>query len=212
MKRVLVTGASGFVGRVLCEMLASSGFTVRAALRTAPTVPDSAERVVVGDVCRSTDWTAALTGVDFVIHTAARTHVLNDSGTNSALYFETNLAGTQRLVESAALAGVRSFVFLSSVKVNGERTVDRAFTATDEPQPEDAYGESKREAEIAVADIGRRSSMQTVVVRSPLVYGPRVRANFLRMLRWVDREWLLPLGGVKNSRSFVSVWNPATFW
>jgi len=208
MTRVLVTGATGFVGRVLCDVLAQSGYLVRAALHGGRPVPASvAEKVLVGDICASTDWSAALHGVDQVIHLAARAHVLHDAQANSHLYATTNAQGTQRLALAAAQSGVQRFIYLSSVKVNGEETRHRAYTSFDEPRPQDPYGLSKWLGERSIADAVATAPMEGVIVRSPLVYGPGVRANFLRLLQWVDRRWPLPLGAVQNSRSLVSVWN-----
>jgi nucleoside-diphosphate-sugar epimerase len=208
MTRVLVTGATGFIGRVLCDVLAQAGYRVRAALRMDRSVPVCvAEKVVVGDINSTTDWTQALAGVDFVVHVAARAHVLDDSPANADLYIETNARSTQRLVAGAAQAKIRRFVFLSSVKVNGEETADQAYTPLDEPRPKDAYGHSKWLAEKFVMQAAGSSDMQAVIVRSPLVYGPGVGANFLRLMRWVDKEWPLPLGAIKNRRSLVSIWN-----
>jgi UDP-4-keto-D-QuiNAc 4-reductase len=208
MRRALVTGALGFVGRTFCEALAQSGYVVRAALRTeCPTPACISEKVVVGDIATITDWRAPLRNVDVVVHLAARAHVLHDSSANSNLYVATNVRGTECLAEESARAEVRRFVYLSSVKVNGEETTGDAYTADDEPDPQDAYGASKRLAEQCVRAVAQRTRMEAVVVRSPLVYGPGVRANFLRLLRWVDRQWPIPLGAVLNARSIVGVWN-----
>jgi nucleoside-diphosphate-sugar epimerase len=208
MTRVLVTGATGFVGQTLCDALARSGYVVRAALRNDCWIPACiAEKSVVGDIGSTTDWRVALRGVDIVVHIAARVHVLHDSSVNSRLYLETNARGTERLARAAAQAGIRRFEYLSSVKVNGEETTDRAYTTHDEPRPLDDYGTSKWLAEKHIIETATRTGMETVIVRSPLVYGPGVRANFLRLLRWVDNEWPLPLGAIKNRRSLVSIWN-----
>jgi UDP-glucose 4-epimerase len=208
VERVLVTGATGFVGQVLCQALARAGYTVRAALRTQRNVPDwIRETRVVGDLNGSTDWSAALADVDFVIHAAARAHVLHDPPENAQQYFAVNAEGTKQLALMAGRAGVRRFVFLSSVKVNGEATVDRPFTADDVPQPLDPYGRSKLLGEQYLGEVAAATGLPVLSVRSPLVYGPGVRANFLRLMSWVDGQRPLPLGSVANRRSLVSVWN-----
>jgi len=148
-----------------------------------------------------------LEGVDVVVHLAAIAHQLQGEAVEST-YHALNCEATERLARAAAGAGVRRFVFMSSIKVNGERTpIDRPFRANDAPQPEDRYARSKREAERALASLGGK--MEMVVVRPPLVYGPGVRANFLRLIRLVDRRWPLPLGGVRNRRSLIYVGNLA---
>jgi nucleoside-diphosphate-sugar epimerase len=207
MTRVLVTGATGFIGQALCENLAGAGYLVRAALRTDRALSSCiAEKTVIGDITGTTRWQAALENVDLVIHAAARTHVLYDSPANSRLYMETNADGTQALAADSARHGIRRFVFLSSVKVNGEGNAERPYTADDKPQPQDAYGSSKWLAEQRLWEIVARTPLQAAVVRAPLVYGAGVRANFLRLLRWIDRERMLPLGAVRNRRSLVSIW------
>jgi nucleoside-diphosphate-sugar epimerase len=208
MTRVLVTGATGFVGGALCERLARSGYTVRAAVRTDRGLPPgAAEKVVTEDLGPDTNWQAALTDVDVVVHAAARTHVLRDAAANARLYRQVNAQGTERLAQMAAQARVRRFVYLSSVKVNGEQTYGRAFRATDEPEPGDAYARSKLQAEAALRQVGAASDLQFAIVRPPLVYGPGVRANFLQLMRWVDKQRPLPFAAVANQRSLVSLWN-----
>jgi nucleoside-diphosphate-sugar epimerase len=207
MMRVLVTGATGFVGTVLSEELAQAGYVVRAALRSERAMPTVvAEKVVTGDLARPTGLAAALEGVQAVIHTAARTHVLRDSPAGAQLYMQVNAHATTRLAEAAAQAGVRRFVYLSSVKVNGEGS-RRAYTADDAPDPQDAYGISKWLGEKGLREVAARTGMEASIVRSPLVYGPGVGANFLRLMRWVDAGWPLPLASIRNRRSLVSVWN-----
>lgn len=208
MTRVLVTGATGFIGSVLCEALTRSGYLVRGALRTDRSVPGSiAEKAIVGDINSTTEWHQALAGVDAVIHTAARAHMLHAAEGTANLYSQTNEHGTQRLANASAQAKVSRFVFLSSIKAKGEETSVRADTPFDASRPQDDYGLSKRHAEEHVAEIAGRTGMETVIVRPPLVYGPGVRANFLRLLQWVDHGWPLPLGAVENRRSLVNVWN-----
>lgn len=208
MSRVVVTGANGFVGRVLCETLARRGHAVRAVVRDAARATDLPDVTAVGDIDGGTDWSRALQGVDTVIHAAARAHILHDSVENAGLYMRTNAEGTAALARAAARLGVRRLVLVSSIKVNGEATTSAPFTATDAPDPQDAYGRSKLAAERAVLEYAG-SGLQPVIVRPPLVYGDGVRANFLRLIRWVDRGVPLPLGAVHNARSLVSVWNLA---
>jgi UDP-4-keto-D-QuiNAc 4-reductase len=206
--RVLVTGATGFVGKTLCERLAQSGHIIRAAVRSRKGILATvAEVVEVGEIGGTTDWNEALERVDYVVHLAARVHMMNDSAVNSDAYMETNANGTRTLARAAARAGVRRFVFLSSIKVNGEETTGHAFSAHDEPRPRDPYGLSKWRAEQELLAVARETPMTAAIVRPPLVYGPGVRANFLRLLQWVDKGRPLPLGGVRNARSLVSIWN-----
>jgi UDP-N-acetyl-alpha-D-quinovosamine dehydrogenase len=206
MSIVLVTGANGFVGSALCEALVASGRRVRRAVRR----PDAAlgQAVVVGDIGPDTDWSAALEGVDSIVHLAARTHVLRETELDAlAAYRRVNVAGTERLARAATARGVRRLVLLSSVKVNGERSGARAFTEDDAPRPEDGYGISKWEAEQALARAAAGTALQTVVLRPPLVYGPGVKGNFLRLLGLVARGVPLPLGAIDNRRSFIYLGN-----
>jgi nucleoside-diphosphate-sugar epimerase len=143
-----------------------------------------------------------------VIHLAARVHVLDETAADAlGAYRATNVAGTTKLARDAVRAGVRRFVFLSSVKVNGEATLGVPFTESDVPRPEDPYGVSKHEAEEALRSLERETGLEVTILRPPLVYGPGVKANFLRMMRWVDRGVPLPLGAVRNARSLVYAGN-----
>lgn len=208
-ERVLVTGASGFVGGEVCQALVRSGYSVRAAVRRGRQLSSSiVEQITVGDIDSRTDWSAALSDVDFIVHLAARAHILGDDAANADRYFEVNAHGTRRLAQMAAAAGIRRMVFLSSIKVNGEgRPATRPYRASDVPEPQDAYGKSKAAAEAALFEISAISGLQVASVRSPLVYGPGVRANFLRLMDWVAKGRPLPLGAIHNSRSLVSLWN-----
>jgi UDP-N-acetyl-alpha-D-quinovosamine dehydrogenase len=206
--RLLITGASGFVGSALCDTLVQSGHTLRAALRDERPIPTCvAEKMMVGDISTAIDWGPALNRVDAVVHAAARAHLLRDSPDSGKLYLDTNAHATRRLAEAAAQAGVQRFVYLSSIKVNGEGTLDNAYLPSDVPNPQDAYGMSKLLGEKSVLEVSARTGMQVAIVRPPLVYGPGVRANFLRLMRWVDAGWPLPLRWVNNRRSLVSIWN-----
>jgi nucleoside-diphosphate-sugar epimerase len=208
MTRVLITGATGFVGSQLCEALSRQGYVVRGAVRTdQPLFDKTAEKTVVGEIGALTEWGRALDGVECVVHCAARAHIAGDQRGQRHLYLEANAIGTERLAQACLAAGVRRFVFLSSIKVNGESTAQRPFSSLDRPNPRDPYAQSKWEGETRLKAVAAACAMQTAIVRSPLVYGPRVRANFLRLLRWVDGRVPLPFGAVKNSRSLVSVWN-----
>ena len=206
-RMILVTGATGFVGSTVHEAL--NGRTVCRALRQAA-VDALPGDVVVGDIGPGTDWRAALQGIDCVVHLAARTHVLQeDTADPLAAYRRINVEATRRLAQQAAAAGVRRFVFLSSIKVNGETTGDHPFTRNDTPQPQDAYGISKREAEDALRQIGTDTGMEIVILRPPLVYGPGVKGNFLRLLQAIARGMPLPLASIHNRRSLVYVGNLA---
>ena len=211
--RILVTGASGFVGRALCAALLQRGHAVRGAVRTTQAGLDGVEQVVVGSIDGGTRWAGALGAVEVVVHLAARVHVMNDGAADPLAEFrKVNVEGTLNLARQAAAAGVRRFVFLSSVKVNGERTLSgQAFTESDPPAPQDAYGLSKHEAEQGLRQIAAETGMEVVIIRAPLVYGPGVKANFAALVRGVRRGWPLPLGAVRNRRSLVGLGNLVDF-
>jgi len=207
--RILVTGASGFIGTALLPVLAGAGYSVyRAVRRTPEGQATDRQTVCVGDIDEATDWTQLLNGIQTVVHLAARTHVLRETNSDSFVaYRQVNVDGTRRLATQAAAAGVRRLVFLSSIKVNGERTAGRPYTEDDTPRPEDAYGTTKWEAEQVLRTIERETDLQVVVLRPPLVYGPRVKGNFLRLMKLVARSWPLPVGSVHNRRSLIYVGN-----
>jgi nucleoside-diphosphate-sugar epimerase len=212
--RILVTGVSGFVGRALLERLSKAGgHELRGAVRRADAPRDvNAEYVTVSDLSRDTDWSRALMGCDVVVHAAARVHVLRDTAADPLAEFRrVNVDGTLNLARQALTAGVRRFVFVSSIKVNGEETpAGRPFRADDAPQPRDAYGLSKLEAEQGLRVLYTQPRREWVVVRPTLVYGPGVKANFLKMMQWLDRGVPLPLGAIRNSRSFTAIDNLAS--
>lgn len=202
---VAITGANGFIGRALAGFLAASGFEVRPIVRTA----DSAYGLAVGNIDSRTNWSEALRGVDAVVHCAARVHVMRERAEDPLLEFRrTNVEGTQNLAEQAVQAGVRRLVFLSSVKVNGDSTTQgNQFRTSDLPMPMDAYGQSKWEAEQVLLRTMGSKGLEVVIVRPPLVYGPGVGANFLRLTRLVESGLPLPLGAVTNKRSMVGIDN-----
>lgn len=203
----LITGATGFVGSVLVDALCDRA--LRRALRQ-PAAEARTGDVVVGDIGADTDWSTALEGVDCVVHLAARTHVMEEHAADPlAAYRRINVDATRNLARQAAVAGVRRFVFLSSIKVNGEFTTTRPFSEHDAPRPRDAYGVTKRDAETALRQIGDETGMEIVILRPPLVYGPGVKGNFLRLLRTIARGVPLPLASVNNRRSLVYVGNLA---
>ena len=207
--KVLVTGASGFVGRAVCAEAAARGFAVGAATRSTSGFSGGIENILVGNIDARTDWQPALAGCQAVVHTAARVHVMTEAAGNPLDEFRrVNVQGSLNLAEQAAAAGVGRFVFISSVKVNGEATLPgRPFTADDVSAPLDAYGVSKMEAEQGLREIAARTGMELVIIRPPLVYGPGVRANFAAMMHWLRRGVPLPLGAIHNQRSLVALGN-----
>jgi UDP-glucose 4-epimerase len=201
---MLITGANGFVGRALCIHLAASSHAVCSAVRALSGLP---EEVVVGSINKNTDWRAALAGCNAVIHLAARVHIMNDTEQDPlALYRATNTEATLNLARQAAQSGVKRFVFISTIKVNGEGR-DAPYREIDEPAPEDAYAISKWEAEQGLQRIAQETGLEIVILRPPLVYGPGVKANFLRLMRTVASGWPLPLGGIHNKRSLLYLGN-----
>lgn len=208
--RVLVTGANGFVGRALCDELLRYGQSVRGTLRQhegRQALLERIEPIVVGTINAATDWKAALTGCEVVIHLAARVHVMDDTAQAPlALYRATNTDATLNLARQAAQAGVKRFVFVSTIKVNGEGR-DEPYRESDAPAPQDPYAISKWEAEQGLWRIAEETGLEVVILRPPLVYGPGVKANFLRLMQWVKKGWPLPLGAVRNRRSLLYLGN-----
>ncbi|MET0027163.1 MAG: SDR family oxidoreductase [Candidatus Thiodiazotropha sp.] len=212
MSRLLVTGANGFVGRQLCPDLVTRGHEIRAALRRVEPGGPVADQVAVGDIDGNTDWGAALEGVEAVIHLAGRAHVMQETTDDPlGLYRQVNVAGSRRLAQQAAAAGVRRLIYLSSIKVNGERTGERPFRETDTPAPEDAYGISKWEAEQALQDVAAKTGLELVILRPVLIYGPGVKGNLLRLSGLIRRGIPLPLKSVHNRRSLLGMGNLLDF-
>ena len=206
-----VTGASGFVGSYLVRTLMEQPrYSVVAYARKQLAYPAaSVDLQIVGDICGVSDWSVFFAGLSCVVHTAARVHVMEDNSTNPLKEFRrVNLDVTSRMARGAAIAGVKRFIFISSIKVNGEETKPGVFFSPhDDPKPTDPYGISKMEAEQALRVIARETGMEVVIIRPVLVYGAGVKANFLNLLKLSGRGWPLPLASIENNRSFVSVYN-----
>lgn len=203
---VLVTGATGFVGSALCARLKSEGRKPRYTVRTQGQNENS---IAVGNIAPDTRWTEALRDVDSVIHTAARAHIMKDEVPDPlSEYRKVNVEGTLNLARQAAQAGVKRFIFISSIKVNGEQTpLGEPFTPDDTPAPEDPYGISKYEAEQGLHQLAQETEMEVVIIRPPLVYGPGVKGNFATLKRLVEKGVPLPLGAIHNKRSLVALDN-----
>lgn len=215
MKRAVVTGATGFVGRVLCRRLLEQEAAVvsvsRNEARPPPFPQRSFSQFSVGNIGPTTEWAGALEGADVVFHLAARVHVMKDRSADPLAEFRrVNVAGTERLARCAAAAGVKRLVYVSSIKVNGEATLAGGkFTESDTPMPQDPYGISKLEAERILRCVADETGLEVVIVRPPLVYGPGVKGNFAQMLSVVARGLPLPFASVQNLRSLVYVENLA---
>ncbi|MCE0493787.1 UDP-glucose 4-epimerase family protein [Vibrio salinus] len=206
MNKILVTGSGGFVGKNLVHQLLQQRNEVIAHSRS---VQLTGCENVHSEISSLTDWSGVLTDVDAVIHCAARVHQMNESQQEAKiLYHEVNVAGSLNLAKQAVEAGVKRFIFISSIKVNGEWTNEsEPFTADDMPHPQDAYGQSKYDAECALIEFAQQSGLELVIIRPPLVYGPGVKANFLSMMKVVAKGVPLPFGAIKSLRSFVYVEN-----
>ena len=212
MKSILVSGGTGFVGNSLCPRLFDGGWSVCVAMRGSRdkhTLVSGCEGVTVGGIGADTDWRPFLKDIDSVVHLAARVHVMRNPATDPLADFRwVNVDGTFNLAKQAADAGVRRFVFVSSIKVNGEETVvGRPFTENDQSAPQDAYAISKWEAEQNLLKLASETEMEVVIIRPPLVYGPGVKANFFTMMRWLAHGIPLPLGAIHNRRSLVALDN-----
>jgi nucleoside-diphosphate-sugar epimerase len=222
LKSLAVTGAMGFLGAALLQRLVllpadlsgATAYSLLGITRHAPAKGIAGVRYVpLGDFAGTEDWPVALSGVEVVVHTAARVHMMADTAADPLMEFRrVNVQASLRLAREAAAVGVRRLVFISSVKVNGEATMaGQPFTDEDAGAPQDGYGISKMEAEQGLRQLSADTGMEVVIIRPPLVYGPGVKANFAALMRVVQRGWPLPLGAVHNQRSLVALDNLVDF-
>lgn len=209
-QQIFVTGALGFIGSALIPHLSLQGYPLIAATRH-PTnaLPIKTQQVAIGDLLSDTNWIPLLKNVDIIIHLAARVHIIHDTSTHPLTEFRrTNTTATLNLAKQAALAGVRRFVYLSSIKVNGEISQPgQPFTVDDTNIPVDLYALSKYEAEQGLREIAQQTGLEVVIIRPPLVYGIGVRGNVQNMMRWLYKDFPLPLGNIHNQRSLVALPN-----
>ncbi|HFE7697618.1 TPA: NAD-dependent epimerase/dehydratase family protein, partial [Legionella pneumophila] len=208
MAKILITGATGFIGRSLVPALLSEGHDVRCAVLQLDSTLQ-AEQIVINNLEVHTDWTDALRNVEIVIHLAARVHIMKEYATSSLdEYCKINSIATKNFVEQAAQNNVKRFIFLSTIKVHGEFSQNNLpFSEDCRTQPEDPYAKSKLYAEQFIQEICQNARMEFVILRPPLVYGPYVKANFLRILQLVDKKWPLPFGSIYNKRTFIYIDN-----
>ncbi len=208
--KVLVTGASGFIGCALCKRMLTEGCKIRGTFRfdsDTRQIPNGVEAFSIRSIDSETKWNDALAGIDTIVHLAARVHVMDDVSSDPFTeYRKVNVEGTKHLAIEAAKAGVKRFIYISSVKVNGGGRAS-AYTEEDKEAPEDPYGLSKWEAEQELGKISTATDIEVVILRPPLVYGPGVKANFYNLLKFVDRRIPFPLASVNNRRSFIYLGN-----
>lgn len=209
MTHLFITGANGFIGQALVEQASNAGYGVVACTRKPAVFSSQVKNIVVPDLHHESSVKEALQGIDVVIHLAARVHVMKEEGYNPlAQYRAVNVDTTLALAKQAAALGVKRFIYMSSIKVNGESTAKGVpFTPRDLPAPIDPYGVSKMQAEEGLMALAASTGMEVVIIRPPLIYGPKVKANFASMMKWVYARVPLPLGGVHNLRSMVYLGN-----
>ena len=207
---ILVTGATGFIGQALVCELNNEGLDVVAAVRMySEALSDMKVTQIISDLSPTSSWRNTLKNISVVIHAAARVHIMKESAADSLKEFrKINTVATLNLARQAAEAGVKRFIYISSIKVNGEGTEpNQVFRCTDTPMPMDAYAISKYEAEQGLLELAEKTGMEVVIIRPPLVYGPGVKANFYYLIKWLDKGVPLPLGAIYNQRSFVALDN-----
>ena len=206
--KILITGQNGFIGKALFSLLQQQKHQVRGTVRNEQQANKDQNIVAVGDIGPTTDWKDPLADVEVVVHLANRAHVLNEKARDPlSIFREVNVAGTIQLANQAVESGVKRFIFVSSIKVNGEKTDKYPFRTNDKPNPQDPYAVSKLEAENALRKISTQSSMEIVIIRPPLVYGEGVKGNFERLSRLVELGIPLPFASIKNKRSLISLEN-----
>ncbi|MCP3901176.1 MAG: NAD-dependent epimerase/dehydratase family protein [Desulfobacteraceae bacterium] len=209
--KILVTGGNSFIGRHLCEFLEEKGHDVIEGLRSLDQ-RTGRSFVVYGDIGPATDWNKKLNGIDVIVHLASRVHIIQEQEKDPLKAFRyVNTSGTQNLVKAAAKQGVKKLIFLSSIGVNGNETLSSPFTEKDTPKPHNAYAQSKWEAEQTIHEVMQASHLNCIIIRSPLVYGPGVVANFLSLLKIIKTGLPLPFGAVNNSRSYICIYNLVDF-
>ncbi|WP_263260891.1 SDR family oxidoreductase [Pseudomonas sp. RIT-PI-S] len=208
---VLLTGATGFVGGAILKDLVSRGLKITVSTRGVLPVGYLGSTVHIGALDGDTNWGPGLKGVDVVVHSAARVHVMREQSKDALSAFRrVNVEGTLNLARQAVKAGIKRFIFISSIKVNGESTTPgNAYKPDDAPAPVDAYGISKMEAELGLKKLAEETGLEIVIIRPVLVYGPGVKANFLRMMHWLKKGIPLPFGAIDNRRSLVALENLA---
>lgn len=206
---ILLTGVTGFLGSAITLQLSQQGYSLTTAMRCIDhTIPSIIQQKFIGDLLPNTDWTEIFNNINTIIHLAARAHILKDQATNPlATFRETNTYATLNLAQQAANAGVRRFIFISSIGVNGNQTYAEPFTAEDTPNPAEPYAQSKHEAEIGLRQIAIETGMEVVIIRPPLVYGANAPGNFGQLIKIVARGIPLPLGNIHNQRSLIALPN-----
>jgi nucleoside-diphosphate-sugar epimerase len=206
--KVLVSGASGFVGRALCAQLITRNIVVHGSSRKPVVFSEGVVPFVVGNIDANTPWSTALSGCDAVVHLAARVHVMADTAVDPQEEFRrVNVHGTLNLARQASVKGVRRFLFVSTIGVNGAETFQQPFTSEDQTAPHSLYAVSKYEAELGLQVLAAETGMEVVIIRPPLVYGPIAPGNFGSLMRWLKRGVPLPLGAIHNQRSLVALDN-----